>query len=87
MDIRDGFVEVTQEQFRDFLKKYVTSGRRLEHDCNAMGEPPIHSYYDWNLGTYPVGTHERLTECRQAYCMYDEGMGAGQSHFYVRGAT
>jgi hypothetical protein len=81
MKPNEGYVEVTQEEFRAFLKAYEGG---LEHHCTTICEPPSHGYYDFRKGEAEIGTMERQMQARQAYCVYDEGMGQGPAHFYVR---
>lgn len=77
----EGYVEVTREEFREFLRNYGT----LEHECTTICEPPLHGYYDFGRESiHPIGSMEREFDARQAYCVYDEGMGQGPPHFYVR---
>ncbi len=77
----DGYTEVTQMEFRAFLAAYPGD---LEHHCTMICEPPLHGYYDFKIGDAHIGTMDRQLQARQAYCIYDEGMGEGPPHFYVR---
>lgn len=77
----EGYKEVTHEEFRAFLAAYPG---RLEHHCTTICEPAVHGYYDFKIGDAEIGTADRRLQARQAYCIYDEGMGEGPPHFYVR---
>lgn len=77
----EGYIEVSQTEFRRFLLDY---GAPLEYHWSNIFEPPSHGYYDWTKAIGKRGTSEYAASARQAWCIYDQGNGEPPAQFFVR---
>jgi len=76
-----GFKKVTKDEFAAFLRSYPG---RLEYDCIAFFDPPVHNYCDWSQATSEIGTQEAHDEARQAYCILGDEISGWRDAYWIR---
>jgi hypothetical protein len=64
-------VQVTKEEFEEFIRKYDTNVHKLERDTCGIFDPPVVPYNDFSLGDWPESVVAHFSWGESNYGRFD----------------
>jgi hypothetical protein len=64
-------IQVTKEEFDEFIRKYNTNVHKLERDTCGIFDPPVVSYNDFSLGDWPESVVAHFSWGESNYGRFD----------------